>query len=164
MCSACGGPSTRLFVVNETVATVPSRRTTALPLPFTRFVGTGVSPPEIRRPEGALGSAPVADGVLDPVEEPEDSRITTAAAQDKTAIAPATGQRRGGSHGSSIGRPPAGAWCAWRAGGGATIGGPESGARPGPSAVGRSARSSTKTSSPRVLRLPLPVAPTSWPA
>src|SRR3954467_9410593 len=130
MCSACGGPSTRLFVVKETVATVPSRRTTALPLPFTRFVGTGVSPPEIRRPEGALGCAPVADGVLDPVEEPEDSRTTTAAAQAKTAIAAATGQRRRRSHGSSIGGPPAGAWGAWRAAGGAARGGAGKGGPP----------------------------------
>src|SRR3954469_10583652 len=106
MCSACGGPATRLFVVNETVATVPSSRTTALPLPFTRFVGTGVSPPEIRWPEGALGSALLADGVFETVDESEDNRIPSAAVQATTAIAAATGQRRRRSHGSSVGRPP----------------------------------------------------------
>src|SRR3954454_20801928 len=109
MCMACL-PSNSRVASTDAVRRVPVSRTTAVPMPWTRFVGTGARLPSSRSPGGAVVVGAVVDGRSDD-EGPELLRtiVPTATAHATAARTLITGARRchrGRACGGSSRPPP----------------------------------------------------------
>src|SRR6185436_415682 len=91
MCIACGAGSRSPLVCTVTVASVPSRWTSASPMPLTWFVGTGARSLPSGTPGGGLAAdllplpLPELDDAFEP--ESEDPSAIAATASTRNAIA-----------------------------------------------------------------------------